>query len=180
MKLIGLSGAAGVGKDTVADYLASQYGLSQYAFAAPIKEGLKAMFGLTDQHFTHGLKEAPVEHLGVSPRVLAQRLGTEYGREMVCPDVWIREAERRWLALQDGASGGMVISDVRFDNEADWVRRRGGQVWHIWRPDAKPVARHKSEDGVQIVKEQDILLLNNGTLDDLYEIVRGVLKLESH
>ena len=50
--------------------------------------------------------------------------------------------------LQNGP--GMVISDVRFDNEAAWIPAHGGRIIHVIRPDTKAVEAHASEDGIEM------------------------------
>jgi len=181
MKLIGIAGTAGSGKDTVADYLHERYKFARYSFADPIKAGVKAAFGLLDAHFTdRDLKEAPVEYLNNrSPRQLAQWFGTEFGRNLVAEDIWIRMADVRYRAYdeenQSSFGGvfveGMVIPDVRFENEAEWIRERGGFVVHLVRPDVIKVHAHSSERGVAYVKGTDYVLMNVDTIDTLHERV---------
>jgi len=93
MRLIGLTGPAGSGKDTVARLLCEQHGFVQIAFADPLRAMLKAGLGLTDEHFNNREdKEAPLEWLGKSPRQLLQTLGTEWGRRQVHPHLWLELA----------------------------------------------------------------------------------------
>lgn len=183
MKLIGLAGYAGAGKDTVADYLVQQYNFEQYAFAQPIKEGLKAMFGLTDQHFNdRSLKEYPVEPYGVSPRQMAQWLGTEFGRHLIGQNVWIQAAQGRWDAMHfeiaetfDRLPAGLVVSDVRFEDEARWVRENGGEIWLIYRPNKSAVAEHISENGFDL-EPNDRIIPNMKTIDDLHKTVDFIME----
>ncbi len=172
MKLIGLSGKAGTGKDTIANYLHAKYMFQQYALASPIKEGLKAMFGLTDAHFEHPVKEQAIKRYGMSPRRMAQLLGTEFGRDIISEDVWIRRCDEMY---QESKAAGFVVSDIRFDDEADWIRENGGQVWHVMRPDATPAEDHVSEHGVTPCKG-DILLCNAGTIKALELLVDKTLQ----
>ncbi|MNO00802.1 hypothetical protein D3C81_2207660 [compost metagenome] len=60
-----------------------------------------------------------------------------------------------------------MISDLRFENEADFVRKRGGIVIHVLRPDATEVNPHVSESGIEI-QDNDLVLHNEGALDDLF------------
>ena len=70
--IIGLSGAAGCGKDTVADHLIAEHGYSKISFAAPIKRAIEAMFGVGDEIWARDVKEKKHQHLlGFSPRHLA-------------------------------------------------------------------------------------------------------------
>jgi hypothetical protein len=154
MQLIGLNGPAGSGKDTIAEYLRDHHGFATLSFAHPVYAGVSAAFGIPieqmkDRHF----KEQPIWWIGKSPRQLLQLFGTEFGREMVAKDIWLRVAKNTldevcYLRDKDSAPCRVVISDVRFDNEAEWVRNLGGVIWHIHRPGVQPVAAHVSEAGV--------------------------------
>ena len=163
MKLIGLIGRARVGKDTVAEHLRIYHGFSQYAFADPMKDMLEVVFG---DRFRTGDREAPIDWLGKSPRHLMQTLGTEWGRNCVHPDLWTLLAERE-VEYHAKYRYNLVISDVRFHNEADMILRHGGELWHVLRGDAPVVATHGSECA-QWDHYPARLLNNNGTLDQLY------------
>lgn len=175
--IIGLTGRAGCGKDTVADFLVETHGFIKLAFADPLRDGAKAMLGLTDEELSRREnKEALIEWLGCSPRHVLQTLGTEWGRELIHPDLWLRITERRVervLAMPPCQHiNGIVLSDVRFENEADWVRRIGGTVWNINRPRAGlfgDSARHVSEQSLPI-HEADLILHNTGDLDQLFDL----------
>jgi hypothetical protein len=161
-RLIGLTGKARSGKDTVAGFLPGQ----KLAFAAPLKRGLQIMLQLNDEHVNGDLKEVTLDWLGKSPRQLLQTLGTDWGRNLVHPDLWLLVAKQK---IEKYLSMGLdvVITDVRFDNEADLIRSLGGQVWHIVRPDAQAVNAHASEAGVWFHPGKDYLIYNNGTLEEL-------------
>ncbi|VVP32792.1 deoxynucleotide monophosphate kinase [Pseudomonas fluorescens] len=167
--LIGLSGRARTGKTTAANHLANIHGLQAYAFADPLRDGLMHIFNLSPCDFTDGRKEQTLHWLGRSPRELMQSLGTEWGRNMVHPELWLLLAEQNleFLAHAYDTSPGFVISDLRFENEADFVRNRGGSVLHILRADAAEVNPHVSESGIGI-QDNDLVLHNNGSLDDLF------------
>ena len=166
MRLIGLAGKAGTGKDTVAAYLKEQYGYDRYGLADPIKSMLRQILVLFDNP---ALKELPHPLFGKSPRYMAQTLGTEWGRNLIHPDLWLICAGQafEWLQKQPGFVG-IVISDVRFENEAAWVRAQGGQIWHVLRPSAAPVEAHVSEAGVGYV-EGDEVINNIGSIEDLQQ-----------
>lgn len=176
--LIGIHGAAGSGKDTIAEYLVAYHDFVRYGFADPIKNGLAIMLGLSPCDFAEReRKEAPHPRYGVSPRRMAQTLGTEWGRQMVHPNVWVTAAEVHCRRLACGGWTGIVIPDVRFENEATWIRANGGRIWHILRPDAPVVEAHSSEAGIAYdLAGGDALIHNGGTLERLYEHVRMGLR----
>ena len=162
--IIGLAGHAGAGKDTAARYLVSRYGFVQSSFAAPIHDMAAVMLeqvGYSDAHLRHRVfKERVIPELGFSPRALMQTLGTEVGR-LLNREVWVRHLETRLGLTAQGAPvhDRIVISDVRFCNEAYWVRARGGKVVRLTRPQAQGQARaHVSETALSgLTPDYDVL-----------------------
>lgn len=148
--LIGLAGPARSGKSTAADHLVRNHLLEHYAFADPLRSGLMEIFNLDPDDFEGERKEQPLAWLGRSPRELMQSMGTEWARQLVHPDVWVKIAEQNLNYLQNSLSSvvGFVVSDVRFENEAEFIRQRGGTIIHIERPDVPAVNPHSSEAGV--------------------------------
>jgi hypothetical protein len=165
--LIGLTGRARSGKSTAAEHLVGTYLLEHYAFADPLRDGLMAIFNLDPTDFEGDRKEQPLAWLERSPRQLMQSMGTEWARNTVHPDVWVKLAEQNldYMTKALGAVLGFVVSDVRFENEADLIRRRGGTIVHISRADAQAVNPHVSEAGVAGTKD-DLLMFNNGTIEE--------------
>lgn len=146
--LIGLCGPAGSGKDTVAKYMAN-CGFTRYTLAMPLKKGLEAMFGIDLATWDNReVKEAVIPWIGKSPRQLAQTLGTEWGRQQVHPQIWVNLMLHNWDMVRQSLSPRMVVTDVRFDNEAQAIIDAGGTVWRVERERVTPVAEHVSEKGV--------------------------------
>jgi hypothetical protein len=104
--------------------------------------------GLTASQVDGNEKELPCELLGGrTPRVAMQTLGTDWGRNMVGPDLWVNATMLRVDA--DLARGlVVVIDDLRFDNEALAIRKRGGLVVQLERPGVSYTGEHASEVGV--------------------------------
>ena len=165
--LIGLTGFARSGKDTAADFYCANFDFVKYSFAQPIKEAVKVMFSLNEDHVNGHLKEVVLPDLEVSPRFLMQTLGTEWGRETVNTNVWLLAAQRKLAEKANLSGGGFVIADIRFENEASFIRKNGGVLLHINRNDREKVLSHASEQGVSFMPG-DININNNGALDDLY------------
>lgn len=175
-KIIGLHGYAGSGKDTIAKHLQTYYNTQfrSIAFADAIRAMLKAGFPvLTDAHFERPLKNAPLHEFGgKSPRDLMKPLGTEWGRESVWQDLWIKRIHQQVFDYL-GSGFNVLVTDVRFENEAEWVRNGGGVIWHIDRKQGVETHNHKSEAGIKFVKG-DVLVDNNQTLGRLYNVVEAL------
>jgi hypothetical protein len=170
MIILGLTGAAGSGKDTVAAHLVRAHHFQQLAFADPLRAMVAAGFGVGARDLERDRKELPLDWLGVSPRYLLQTLGTDWGRNMINPDVWLMVLKRRLdMAIEEGRLR-FVISDVRFENEAALIRGMGGVVWHLRRPGTAPVEQHVSEAGVR-AEDDDRFVNNVGSRDDLAALV---------
>ncbi|MFL1526203.1 deoxynucleotide monophosphate kinase [Pseudomonas sp. O230] len=290
-KILGLAAKARSGKDTAAALLMAHPEVATYALADPLKEGCKALFGLTEtETWDDNAKEGVLSSWARSPRQLFQHVGTEWMRERD-PLHWLKRADREinhppvissetapaslesplssnitvtpnnpncpfilatqaifglsdsqlkeakhiedklWkatpeelveqikaLALRDfpnfdaqyqahvnphnntqntkphlkdenqlakhlirttekhiykskmnlNGKSLIIIKDIRFENEADYIRQLGGEIWHIIRPSAEAVNPHPSESGIAI-KEGDLTIYNIGTLDE-YEM----------
>lgn len=164
--LIGLTGHARSGKDSIGAHLVGAHDFRQISFAAPLRAMLMAGFDFSYASFEGDAKEREIPWIGRSPRYLMQTLGTEWGRELVASDIWLRCAERRIVLGGGTGKVNWVITDVRFDNEAAFVRKLGGQVWRVVRPDAIPVSPHASENGVSLTLV-DYTIENGSTLDEL-------------
>lgn len=167
--IIGLGRRKGAGKDTVASMIADILPpgvVSIEHFATPLREAAEIMFGLTKEDMlAPERKEVPQERLyGFSPRQLLQKLGTDFGRDMVSNRLWIDNLAWRIQKKGTSADSVFVVPDVRFANEAQAIRDMGGFVIEIQR-DGLGVDGHASEnDDIK----PDLVIENNGTLEDLY------------
>lgn len=171
--LIGLTGAAGAGKGSVAHRLVMHHGFAEIAFADPLYDAVAAITGISVANLKdRAVKEQPIPWIGKSPRELLQLLGTEFGRGMVKESLWIDRAMRRLVPFT-------VITDVRFDNEAEAVKARGGVIWEVVRPTKSCLvgasAAHESEAGISR-EFIDLVLPNTGTLDDLFGAVDAAMR----
>jgi hypothetical protein len=179
--IIGFAGKKQVGKSTAAKFLCDA-GFVRSSFAEPMKEMAACMLvgmglSMDDVMFFMQYKEERMPLLGVSMRHLLQTLGTDWGRKLIHPDVWVIAAARR---IEDQLSQGrhLVIEDVRFENEAAFIRERGGLVVHI-RRDTGSADRHESEAGIKFTLEDVIIYNNHLTLDAFRTVVLTVTGVES-
>lgn len=150
--IIGLSGWARTGKDTVAEHLVENYGFKRMAFADPMREallrlnpivGLEAnvsavrVADVIEEYGWDGYKESPD---GKEMRELMQRIGTEVGRQMLGENIWIDYAMK-----SIGEDDKVVFADVRFQNEAKAIAAYGGRVIRLERDGVGPANDHVSE-----------------------------------
>lgn len=195
VKLIGISGKAGSGKDTVADFLTSTYKNYYYEpFAYGLKDAAAAAFGLPRNVFDdRDLKESQQVAWGVSPRQIAQFLGTEMFRNTInqlIPGI----GENFWVHRMYGRCQGtlvpddvgayepgdtVVIPDVRFQNEYDFIIANKGIVIHLTRAGADGnigIPSHQSEAGFNFhTKELTYEVENNGTISDLHRKIANII-----
>lgn len=170
--IIGLSGYAGAGKSTAAAELI-RMGFARHKFAKPLKlmmEGLLVAQGVdmrVIRRMLEGdLKELPTDYLnGKSPRHAMQTLGTDWGRALICEQLWCDAAMR-------DVTGHTVFDDCRFQNEFDIIRANGGRVFEIRRPGVGPINGHVSEQPPL----SDRVIMNTGSPDELALAVWDIVK----
>lgn len=171
MLIIGLHGKAGAGKDTAAEMLQSflpEGTYKQLAFAKPLKEVAKIKFGLTDWHVnTQEGKKETIPALGKTVRQLLELEGTEATRDIYGSNFWIwRMAQEVDSAFKEGIKC-VVITDVRFENEAEFIRQEGGIVFEIQR-DVEDIASVNHASAQTLPPHLiSIFVDNNGTIEDL-------------
>ena len=167
--IIGFAGKARSGKDTAGKYLVDTYHFLRYSFAQPLKDGAKAMFNLTDEQIEN--KEKVIEPWGRSPRELYQLLGTDVARS-IDVRVWIKNAE---MFIKKRAGLSVVITDVRFSNEAEWIRKQGGVVIYLESKTRgiNDGTGHASENGLN-GDDVDVYIENDGTINQLYEKIEAL------
>lgn len=150
--VIGLAGPRGCGKSTAAHYLAEEFQCLPMAFADPIREAALRLFPDWDPavHFEAPFKDRRCPYYQVSPREVLRALG-EHAREVGGSLVYVRELERRLGAMEWFSVGGcprVVVQDVRFPLEAEWIRQQpGGVVVHVQRSGVVWSGEHVSEQG---------------------------------
>lgn len=177
--IIGLTGAAGSGKDTLAKHLVEKHGYTRLAFADPIKFALNQLYGWTMAMWENReWKENPCVYVRgnpkvcLSPRQLAQWYGTEGGREIFGDNCWVKVLEQHiWSAWEpnfkdDAPLKKFVVSDVRFDNEASALRALHGVILKIERQ-IPTISTHVSEKGIHPHQIRHHIF-NLGTIQDLH------------
>jgi hypothetical protein len=165
MKLIGIAGKSGVGKDTLGVEIASHLNRNRllsiasiHHFADALKEYCATKYDIPLSHFYDPyFKESVNGFWGVSPREIAQFEGTEATRNVVDKllgggmgaDFWIHRLKKSFRP----DISYPIICDVRFQNEADWVLNNSGLLIHVVRPGYEGevgISNHASEAGFKI------------------------------
>lgn len=183
--MVALGGKAGSGKNALADELVQKYGFTEIAFADAIRDAAIALNPLVPIDMGHNgelIKSTMrlatlVDSVGwdtakrevTEVRDILQRLGTEVGRQLIDPSVWITIALNR----ANDIDGHVVFTDCRFPNEVEAVRSRGGLFVRIFRNGVDPVNDHISESAVDDIPA-DLTVLNVGAKSDLADHARTI------
>jgi hypothetical protein len=168
--IIAFTGLAQSGKTTAANAFIS-IGYDRMSFAEPLKAMVRCLTSCVD-------KDArPHALCGKTLREVYQTLGTDWGRNMVGDNIWIQAGRSRIETLLGDVESdiirGIVIDDIRFDNEAELIRSMGGIVIEITRP-STPQMEHASEAGISrdLI---DYVFANEGDIATLQHQVRDYL-----
>ena len=116
-----------------------------------------------------------------SSRQIQQIWGTEVVRKVMGDKFWSKDLEKRMVRFHEMCSlrnqyGFVLISDLRFDSEAEWLSRFAHQTIEVKRDNVDKVSSHVSENGISTKYERDIIH-NNGTLADLENKLRAIIKV---
>ncbi len=170
MILIGITGKAGSGKDTVGNILHERHNFACVAFASPIKAMICQLLNVPRKIWDDRVwREMDLPIFGCSPRVLAQTIGTEWGRLTISDDLWLDLALEQVKSKKNQPR--WAITDVRFENEATKIRELGGHILHVERVvSSVGSVGHASEGGIK-VQDQDSVMHNYTGLPELYSQV---------
>lgn len=171
--LIALGHWARVGKDTIGDFLAEDHGFTRMAFADALRDLAMRIDPMIAMQVHHDIRLSDaVRTVGYEDakdtwpevRRFLQNLGVGC-REAFDPEIWVRQVERRLRDL-DPAVHDIVITDLRFPNEAKMVRLWRGHTVKVTRPGFGGMDAHESERALNEWRFNAILE-NDGTLEDL-------------
>lgn len=175
--IIGLAGRARSGKTTVAEIL-ENHGFKHVSFAHHIRLFVTQLASAVDPTFQlERDKNKPMWWAGGhTPRYLMQTIGTEWGRQLINPQLWVEHLVAR-IYSSHMINSHVVISDVRFDNEAQVIIDAGGIVINVVREGVDTTDGHVSEAGVSPNLIGATLYNNVEGLGYLSDTVFNVLKM---
>ena len=147
MVLLCVCGFQGSGKDTIANYLVSNYNFTKFSFASATKDVLATLFGWKRELLEGDTNESREfrekvdiwwsEKLDIpnfTPRKALQFIGTDLFRKHFNYDIWVYCIERKILSqLQTNPNSNIIISDCRFPNEIKMLKNLGFKLIHIKR-----------------------------------------------
>ncbi|QZE11677.1 deoxynucleoside monophosphate kinase [Streptomyces phage Karp] len=173
--IIGLAGYARSGKDSAADALES-IGFRRIAFADKLREFMYEMNpplncngmivnlrDVIDKHGWNGYKETIWAQ---DIRRWMQVVGTNCVRGILGNEIW---ADATFNSMY--MDKNYVVTDVRFINEANGIRQRGGRMYRIVREGIGPANNHVSETALDNY-DYDGFIHNDGTLEEFHDSVR--------
>lgn len=190
MKIIGICGFIGSGKDTVANIIKKKHEkVVHISFAGSLKDIVSVVFGWDRALLQGDTKESRewrervdewwsvrlgIPHL--TPRFVLQQWGTDVLRNHFHPDIWIASVERKIMAFSPDSI--VVITDCRFPNEIELIHRLCGEIIWVQRGTMPswyneymvkgevPISIHVSEY-VWLNSVFNRIIKNDGGLDDL-------------
>lgn len=191
--ILGATGFAQSGKDTFGQYLVEKYGFTRVSFAEPVYESywrlnpwIPLSYSEILQYEIFGAEctllrlQDVVSRIGWEnakkiPEVRQglQRIGTDCGREIHDEDCWINIGKRKFEGLEK-----VVVSDIRFMNEADAILESGFEKAYIVkvnRSGVGPINDHKSDAGLP-QDYIDLELDNSGTIEDLHKNIDKLIE----
>lgn len=159
MDILALSGKKGSGKDFLGNFLCQERNYTRIAFADPLKKAIEEIFSLNHDQLYGSDKEKEDIYWGVSPRWLMTTIGTEMFRDFFGllmktkgiwseeekANIWVKCAEKKIQVLREKGLSKFVITDLRFKNEANWVKKNNGVIININRPQNTSSSDHISE-----------------------------------
>lgn len=165
--IIGLSGKVGTGKDTVANIIKDNYSnFKTVAFADKLKDITCKLLSI-DRETIECYKREPIFISGFTIRTWLQRIGQLF-RDEVNSEFWINKV----INIQND----VIITDVRYLNEAEVIRKKGGILIRINRNiNIDEHGTHPSEIELDDYNF-DYIIDNNSSVKDLKLEVTNVLE----
>lgn len=174
-QLLAIGGYATSGKDALADILVEELGWYKTYMSKPLEQALLTLdpfVGINAEagaYIRYSAFHAAVGYdetkKNFEVRRLLQTLGTEIGRDMFSPNVWV-DLVRMEASKQLDNDKNVVVTGIRYPNELSAFRSLGGRSVWVERPGVSPVNSHSSDNTLDH-HSFDIWVPNYGSLEDL-------------
>lgn len=199
--IIGICGFQSSGKDTIANYLVKNHNFIKLSFASATKDVVSCLFSL-DRNMLEGntpecrKKREEVDswwsnRLGIpnlTPRKMLQLIGTDVFRNNFHKEIWISILEKKLLF---NLHSNIVISDCRFSNEINILKKYNAKIIHVYRNlpnwfipyknnetiDSEEFNKIHSSELDWIKSDFDYDINNNSTIQNLYLIIDNITKI---
>lgn len=174
--IIGISGKKRSGKDTVAKLIANHLDCDILSFATPVKEVTALMMGYEkDEFLSDNCKDKIytfIDGKTITGRELLQMVGTDCMRNIINETVWITNMNNRILSSKKKY---IIIPDVRFDNEYNYIKNNNGIIIRTERTDLKSNDTHISENMLDNYHFDYTIKCKTGEYDIIEENVKNIL-----
>lgn len=166
---IAFTGKMRSGKDEAVSHLIHNFGGYKLSFAG-------ALYAM--QHEIYSIAGLPWDE-ATKDRFLLQFLGTQWGRQTIDPNIWVNILENRIKKFPTSEYVNLFISDARFPNEVEMLRKNGFQIVKILRPEEKRIEfgaknlNHESETALDGFNDYDHTIFNDFNLATYHSMVRA-------
>lgn len=128
-------------------------------------------------------KDKCLFEIKLTPRDILQSLGTQWGRDMIHPNLWINSLFADYhsgIKMSDYTESKWIITDSRFPNDVEHVKKLGGITIRVNRPECEGrTNEHESETSLDNYQRFNYIIDNNGTIEELIKKVRVILIKEN-
>jgi dephospho-CoA kinase len=172
-RIIGILGRSRSGKDTIANIIKDKYQEYEICrFAQPIKNALKEIYGFTFDQLENDFKESIDQRYGITPREAMQEM-TSFYLTKHGPSFF---SDKVFSLVSDNLSTNVIIPDVRYSHDIVQIRKRGGIIIKVIRPEVSikhTVENHIGdlESDYTIINDADIIHLENKVYDILTKLI---------
>lgn len=140
IELFGFSGKLGTGKNYISEKL----------FLAMLPKKNTLVMALADHFKVECCAKDKIKYEKVfvakddETRYLLQKRGTEEGRNKYGEDIWVKTLETWIRVYRERGVERFIITDLRFPNEVEWVKSKGGVTFRVEAP-GRNLTRLKEE-----------------------------------
>lgn len=144
-----------------------------------MKEGLAKFFGVDINHFyDRDLKTQQIPGFDITPREAMIKVGTDLMRNHVDDAIWIKSTIN---SIKNASCDIIIVTDVRYQNEAKAIRDLGGVLFYIDRPNnpnADLAASHSSENDINdenCLSLGFVKVFNDSTLEKFHSTAKLIV-----